>query len=67
MVKILKMIRVHPNITIAELSDITNVTTRSVERNIESLKKAGKIERKGEGRKAHREQGLGLLARTCRL
>lgn len=45
--KIINAIRLNPRITIAELSEFTGVTTRSVERNIESLKKSKRLQRIG--------------------
>ena len=44
---ILEMIRADSHITIEKLSVLSNVSTRTVERNIQSLKKKGYLERNG--------------------
>ena len=41
--KILNLVAVNPLITIAELSEIIGVTTRSTERNIENLQRQGRL------------------------
>jgi len=45
--KILKEVRNNRDVTIAELSQIIGVTTRSIERNINKLQEAGQLERVG--------------------
>ncbi len=45
--KILKEVRNNSDVTIAELSQIIGVTTRSIERNINKLQEAGQLERVG--------------------
>jgi len=45
--KILAEIRKRRNITIAELSKATGVTTRTVERNLKKLQEAGRLKRAG--------------------
>ena len=42
--------RSNPHITIPELAQLCGVTTRSVERNIESLKKAKQLQRIGSAK-----------------
>ena len=44
---ILELIRTNPHITIEQLSALSNVSTRTVERNIRSLKKKDYLERNG--------------------
>ncbi len=53
--KIIKAILLDPQITIAELANLTGVTTRSVERNIGSLRKAGRLTRSGPDKGGHWE------------
>jgi predicted HTH transcriptional regulator len=45
--EILTLIRKTPTITIRELSEELNISTRAVEKHINSLKKAGKLKRMG--------------------
>ena len=51
--KILRLMRTNPHITIAELATETGVTTRSIERNIDSLRRVGMIERIGPDKGGH--------------
>ena len=44
---ILELIRANPHITIEQLSALSNVSTRTIERNIRSLKKKEYLERNG--------------------
>ena len=53
--KILKAIRTDSRITIAELSKLTKVSTRSVERNINSLQGANRLRRVGADKGGHWE------------
>ncbi len=53
--KIIKAILLNPQITIAELAELTGVSTRSVERNIGSLRKAGRLMRNGPDKGGHWE------------
>ncbi len=48
--KILDAMRSNPQITIPELAQLCGVTTRSVERNIESLKKSKQLQRIGSAK-----------------
>ena len=45
--KILRVIQEKPKITIAELAEITGVTPRSIERNIQKLQRDGALRRVG--------------------
>ena len=45
--KILRLMRTNPHITVAELAAKTGVTTRSIERNIDKLRRDGMIEHIG--------------------
>ena len=45
--KILILIQKTPNLTIRELSEELNISTRSIEKHINTLKKAGKLKRMG--------------------
>ena len=51
--KIIIEIRKNRNITIAELSRIADVTTRSVERNFKKLQESGRLERIGPDKGGH--------------
>jgi ATP-dependent DNA helicase RecG len=51
--KILTEIRNNRNVTIAELSELVGVTTRSVERNLKKLQESGLLERIGPAKGGH--------------
>lgn len=51
--RILKILRKNPEITIPELASIVNITPRSIERNLEKLRKSGKIKRIGSHREGY--------------
>jgi predicted HTH transcriptional regulator len=51
--KILTEIRNNRNVTIAELSELVGVTTRSVERNLKRLQESGLLERIGPAKGGH--------------
>ena len=53
--KIVAQIQVNARVTIAELANITGVTTRSVERNLKKLQDAGVIKRVGPDKGGHWE------------
>lgn len=53
--KIINAVRLNPQITIAELSQLTGVTTRSVERNLEVLKKMKRLQRIGSDKDGYWE------------
>ena len=53
--KILKAILLNRQVTIAELSEITGVSTRSVERNMKNLQDAGRLRRIGPDKGGHWE------------
>lgn len=46
-VKIIELIRIDPHITIVEIAEQLNLTTRTIEKNIKLLKEIGKLERVG--------------------
>jgi ATP-dependent DNA helicase RecG len=48
-------VRLNSQITIAELSQLTGVTTRSVERNIDALKKIKRLQRIGSDKDGYWE------------
>jgi predicted HTH transcriptional regulator len=48
--KIRKMIRDNPYVTIEELSELLNITTRAVEKNLSNLKNKGQIKRIGSNK-----------------
>jgi predicted HTH transcriptional regulator len=51
--KILEAINSNNQITISELAEITGVTTRSIERNIQNLQQEGKLVRIGPDKGGH--------------
>jgi len=51
--KILAEIRHDPNVTIADLSERSGVTTRTVERNLKKLQESGLLERIGPPKGGH--------------
>jgi ATP-dependent DNA helicase RecG len=51
--KILRLIASNQRTTIAELAEAMDVTTRSIERNIENLKAQGRLRRVGPDRGGH--------------
>ena len=53
--KILRVIKQNQDITIAELAEITSVSTRSIERNIKKLQKNGELKRVGPDKGGHWE------------
>jgi len=53
--KILKHIKQNPKTTIRELSELLNLTTRAIEKQISNLKKEGKLQRVGSARKGYWE------------
>jgi len=52
-VKLLATIKANSNITIPELAEIIGVTTRSIERNIQTLQQNGKLIRIGPDKGGH--------------
>jgi len=53
--KILREMKINSQVTIAELADLTDVTPRSVERNIKALQQDGKLRRIGPAKGGHWE------------
>lgn len=56
--KIIDAMRINPYITIPELAELIGVTTRSIERNIESLKRAKQVQRIGSAKDGYWEVAL---------
>ena len=54
-VKILNAVRHNPDITIPQLADLSGVTARSVERNIQRMQQSGKLRRVGPDNGGHWE------------
>ena len=53
--KILQLLKEHPTATMAEVAEALGLSTRAVEKQMASLKKAGKVQRIGSARKGHWE------------
>jgi len=51
--KIMIEIRKNPDLSIARLSEVIGITTRSVERNLKKLQEAGRLERSGSPKGGH--------------
>jgi Fic family protein len=53
--KILNYFRANPSATIVQVAEVLNLTTRAIEKQIASLKEAGRLQRIGSARKGHWE------------
>ena len=51
--KIISLLKQNPAFTIKELSNILNLTTRAIEKQISNLKKEGRLKREGSSRKGY--------------
>ena len=51
--KVINLIRSNPHITASELANSISISSRAIEKIIESLKESGHIERKGSRKTGH--------------